>query len=156
MVCLKSTNTIKTAPLQNYKTIWKHFRFIEISIYLKFDFVLLTVSTKYITECTVLCILPRFHIFKLTHGHDYPCSVEAILLAKVVQEAEAHLHSRLLLISPRGSRRPGCGKGMPARQAPGVGSMLRCGLQFTQDDLGQLGPVQRDSGQRPKIDLKQD
>lgn len=33
-----------------------------------------------------------------------PPSVGAVLLARTVQEAEAHLHSRLLLLSPVGPR----------------------------------------------------
>lgn len=37
MICLKSTNTVKTAPLQNCRTVRKHFRSTEISIYLNFD-----------------------------------------------------------------------------------------------------------------------
>lgn len=54
MLFPKITKTIKIEPLQNCKTIWKHLRPTEMSIYLKFHYVLLTVSTQFIPECTHL------------------------------------------------------------------------------------------------------
>ena len=54
MLFPKITKTIKIEPLQNRKTIWKHLRPTEMSSYLKFHYVLLTVSTQFIPECTHL------------------------------------------------------------------------------------------------------
>lgn len=150
MIRPKSANTIKITPLQNCKIIWKHFRFIEISIYLHFDFVLLTESPQYVRECTGLHILSWFHNFKLTPGYDYPPQCWGRTSGQNSSGGRGPSALQAPASLPRRTQRPSCGKGMPARQAPGVGGRLRCGLYFTQDGLGQLGPDQWDSQLRPK------
>lgn len=115
MLCPRSRMEI-IAPLRNCKTIWKHFRPIGIFIYLKFNYVLLTVSPKYIIECTILCTLSWFHIFKSTCGHNHPSNISG----RGFQEAGPSA-PRFPLVSPGGLQETRLWQGDACQAGP------RCG-----------------------------
>lgn len=91
MLFQKITKTIKIEPLQNCKTIWKHLRPTEMSIYLKFHYVLLTVLTQFITE--------RTHLHTVSH---------------VTSQFQTSTWTRL----PLQSQGHGSGQGSPGGQSP--------------------------------------
>lgn len=122
MLFQKITKTIKIEPLQNCKTIWKHLRPTEMSIYLKFHYVLLTVLTQFITE--------RTHLHTVSHvTSQFQTSTWTRLPLQSQGHAsgqgspggaESHLPSRFCSSPQEASGKAGCGWGMPGRQAPGV------------------------------------
>ena len=154
MLFPKITKTVKIEALQNCKTIWKHLRPTEMSIYLKFHYVLLTVSTQFITE--------RTHLHTVSHVTS---QFQTSTWTWLPLQSQGHASGQggpggtvpsalqILLFSPGGLWETGCGWGMPGRQAPGVESKHRCCLNLAQDGEGQLGPDHSDSGDQ-KIDLK--
>jgi hypothetical protein len=85
------------APLQHCETTWKHFRSIDISIYLKFDYILLTGSLTYIIECTILATLWWFHKSNLHMDMIIPPKASAILWPEArLHSITTHLPGRLL------------------------------------------------------------